>query len=118
MGRYREDPLAIARLVEDDRVHRDVYTDPEVFALEMERLWSRSWIYVGHASQVPQAGDFITLDIAAKPVLMVRQADGGIRLMMNRCAHEWIKVVNVPHGHSVKPFRCSYYACNDRLLGS
>ncbi len=42
MGRYRDDPQALLALVEDDRVHRDVYTDPEVFQLEMERLWSRS----------------------------------------------------------------------------
>ena len=54
------------RLVEPDRVHRDVYADPEVFQLEMERLWSRTWIYVGHASQVPQPGDFFTADIAAQ----------------------------------------------------
>ena len=94
MARYRDDPRALERLIEQDRVHRDVYTDPEVFHLEMERLWSRTWIYVGHASQVPNAGDFITLDIAAKPVLMVRQADGTISLLMNRCAHKGTKVVS------------------------
>ena len=42
----------------------------------MERLWSRTWIYVGHTSQVPQAGDFITVDIAAKPLILVRHTDG------------------------------------------
>src|SRR2546423_3772067 len=94
MGRYREDSNAIARLIEADRVHRDVYTDPEVFQLEMERLWSRTWIYVGHASQVPNAGDFVTLEIAAKPVIMVRLGDGTVRVLMNRCAHKGTKVVS------------------------
>ena len=65
MNRYREDPAALRALVRDDAVHRDVYIDPEIFQLEMERLWARTWIYVGHTSQVPAPGDYITCDIAA-----------------------------------------------------
>ena len=44
----------IAALVEPTRVHRNVYTDPEIFDLEMERIWAKSWIYIGHESQVPE----------------------------------------------------------------
>jgi phenylpropionate dioxygenase-like ring-hydroxylating dioxygenase large terminal subunit len=118
MAKYRDDAAALERLVEADRVHRDVYTDPEVFQLEMERLWSRTWIYVGHASQVPNAGDFITLDIAAKPVIMVRLADGTIRVLMNRCAHKGTKVVSDLAGNAGKTFRCPYHAWTYRLDGS
>ena len=56
MNRYRDDPAALRALVRDDAVHRDVYIDPEIFQLEMERLWARTWIYVGHTSQVPAPG--------------------------------------------------------------
>jgi benzoate/toluate 1,2-dioxygenase alpha subunit len=118
MQRYRDDPQALARLVEDDRVHRDVYIDPEVFQLEMERLWSRTWIYVGHTSQVPQAGDFITLDIAAKPVILVRHTDGKVRVLMNRCAHKGTKVVYDVAGNAGKTFRCPYHAWTYRTDGS
>jgi benzoate/toluate 1,2-dioxygenase alpha subunit len=118
MRRYREDSAAIERLVEPDRVHRDVYTDPEVFQLEMERLWSRTWIYVGHASQVPNPGDFITLDIAAKPVIMVKHTDGSIRVLMNRCAHKGTKVVSALSGNTGKTFRCPYHAWTYRTDGS
>ena len=118
MGRYRDDVRAVERLIEPDRVHRDVYTDPEVFQLEMERLWSRTWVYVGHTSQVPQAGDFITVDIAAKPLLLVRQADGGIRLLLNRCAHKGTKVVGDLAGNAGKTFRCPYHAWTYRIDGS
>jgi phenylpropionate dioxygenase-like ring-hydroxylating dioxygenase large terminal subunit len=118
MSRYRSDPRAIERLVEPDRVHRDVYTDPEVFQLEMERLWSRTWIYVGHASQIPNAGDFITVDIAAKPVIMVRHTDGSIRVLMNRCAHKGTKVVSDFSGNTGKTFRCPYHAWTYRTDGS
>jgi len=118
MAKYRDDAAALERLVEADRVHRDVYTDPEVFQLEMERLWSRTWIYVGHASQVPNAGDFITLDIAAKPVIMVRHTDGTIRVLMNRCAHKGTKVVGDLAGNAGKTFRCPYHAWTYRTDGS
>src|SRR5436190_3960414 len=118
MARYRDDPRALERLIEADRVHRDVYTDPEVFQLEMERLWARTWVYVGHASQVPNASDFITVDIAAKPVLMVRQADGSIRVLMNRCAHKGTKVVSDLAGNAGKVFRCPYHAWTYRIDGT
>ena len=118
MGLYRNDARALERLVEPDRVHRDVYTDPEVFELEMERLWSRTWIYVGHASQVPQPGDYITLDLAAQPVIMVRQADGSIRVLLNRCAHKGTKLVSAPSGNTGRTFRCPYHAWTYRTDGS
>src|SRR5438477_4611645 len=118
MAKYRDDAAALERLVEADRVHRDVYTDPEVFQLEMERLWSRTWIYVGHASQVPNAGDFITVDIAAKPVIMVRHTDSTVRVLMNRCAHKGTKVVSDLAGNTGKMFRCPYHAWTYRIDGS
>ena len=115
---YRDDRRAIERLVEQDRVHRDVYTDPEIFQLEMERLWSRTWVYVGHTSQIPNAGDFITVDIAAKPVLMVRTTDGAVRVLMNRCAHKGTKLVYDFSGNTGKTFRCPYHAWTYRTDGS
>src|SRR5688572_9767022 len=118
MKSYRNDPGALRALVEDDRVHRDVYIDPEVFQLEMERLWARTWIYVGHTSQVPQPGDFITADIAAQPVILVRQADGTVRVLMNRCAHKGTKVVYDFAGNAGKTLRCPYHAWTYRLDGT
>ena len=43
-------------LVREDRVHRSIYTDPQIFELEMEKIFSRVWIYVGHESQITQSG--------------------------------------------------------------
>ena len=66
----------IAKLIEPGRVHRDVYTDPDVFELEMERIFGRAWLFVGHTSQVPQAGDYLTTELGRQPVIMVRHRDG------------------------------------------
>jgi benzoate/toluate 1,2-dioxygenase subunit alpha len=118
MARYREDARALERLVEPQRVHRDVYTDAEVFQLEMERLWARTWIYAGHTSQVPNPGDFITLDIAAQPVIMVRHTDHTVRVLLNRCAHKGTKVVYDTAGNAGKVFRCPYHAWTYRTDGT
>ena len=109
-GRYRDDPDALASLVRPDGVHRDVYLDAEVYALEMERLWSRAWIYVGHDSQVPGVGDYATLEVAGRPVLMIRGEDGEVRVLMNRCAHKGAKLVSDASGHAGRFLRCPYHA--------
>ncbi len=110
MNRYRNRPAAIAALVQDDQVHRDVYTDQEVFDLEMEHLWANTWIYVGHVSQVPNPGDYFTADIATLPVVIVRHDDGSVRVLMNRCAHKGAKLVSNVSGNTGKFFRCPYHA--------
>lgn len=101
--------MGIDHLVEEDRVHRRVYVDPDVFDLEMESLWGRSWIYVGHESQVPNAGDFFTTTIAAQPVILVRQKDGELKVLYNRCAHKGAQLT-VERTGNVKAFRCLYHA--------
>jgi phenylpropionate dioxygenase-like ring-hydroxylating dioxygenase large terminal subunit len=118
MGRYRDNPQALAALVQPDQVHRDVYIDQEVFELEMEQLWSNTWIYVGHDSQVPNPGDYFTADIAGKPVVMVRDEDSAVRVLMNRCAHKGAKLVSAPAGNTGRFFRCPYHAWAYNLDGS
>ena len=88
MNSYRDRPDAIRALVQDDRVHRDLYLSEELFALEQEHFFANTWLYVGHASQVPNAGDYWSLELAGRPVMMVRQPDGAVRVFYNRCAHK------------------------------
>jgi benzoate/toluate 1,2-dioxygenase subunit alpha len=116
--RYRGNAAAIGALVRDDAVHRDVYLDRELFDLEMERLWSNTWVYVGHDSQVPSPGDYYATDLAAKPVLMVRGEDGAVRVLMNRCAHKGAKLVSDTCGNTGRFFRCPYHAWAYNLDGS
>ena len=108
--RYRDDARALGALVRADEVHRDVYVDAQVYELEMERLWSRTWVYVGHDSQVPKAGDYATVQVAGRPVVMVRGEDGRVRVLMNRCAHKGAKVVAEGTGNVGRFFRCPYHA--------
>jgi nitrite reductase/ring-hydroxylating ferredoxin subunit len=118
MRTYRDDPAALERLVQPDRVHRDVYLDRELFELEMERLWARAWVYACHASQLPNEGDYVTLELAGKPLIVLRQADGSIRVLVNRCAHKGTKLTGELSGNAGKTLRCPYHAWTYRLDGS
>src|SRR6266404_216898 len=98
----------IARLIEPGRVHHSVYTDPELFELEMERIFGRAWLFVGHESQVPHAGDYITTEVGRQPVIMVRHRDGSINVLLNRCTHRGAKVVNERKGTAAR-LTCCYH---------
>jgi phenylpropionate dioxygenase-like ring-hydroxylating dioxygenase large terminal subunit len=117
-NRYRDDPEALAALVRAAEVHRDVYTDPEVFALEMERLFANTWVYVGHASQVPAPGDFYATTIGAQPVLMVRHGDGVVHVLYNRCPHKGTRITGETCGNTGAVFRCPYHAWGFHTDGS
>lgn len=118
MGKYRDDPAQIRALVRPDGVHRDAYVDPELFDLEMERLWRRTWVYVGHDSQVPNAGDYYTAEIARQPIVMVRGADGAVQVLLNRCAHKGARVVSATSGNCRGQFRCPYHGWTYRTDGT
>ncbi len=97
----------ITGLVEDDRVHRSVYTDPAIFELEMKHIFGATWIYVGHESQIPNDGDFVTTAIGRQPLLMVRDK-GKLHLLYNRCPHKGAEVVPEGQGNA-RMFRCAYH---------
>lgn len=107
---YRDRPDAIRALIDVDRVHRDVYLDAELFALENERLFARAWLYVGHISQIPEAGDYLSTTLADQPVILIRQADGTVRVLLNRCAHKGAMVLSCASGNAGKFLRCPYHA--------
>ena len=99
---------ALSDLVEPGRVHRSLYTDPRIFALEMERIFGRAWIYVGHESQVAKPGDYLATRIGLRPLLLVRHGDGTLKLLHNQCAHRGAKVVAADDGNAAE-FRCCYH---------
>jgi len=97
-------------MVEPDRVHRGVYSDPAIFDLEMERIFERVWIYCGHESQVKKPGDYYTVQVGRQPMIMVRGNDGRVNVLYNRCPHRGAMLCGDRHGSAGEFFRCSYHS--------
>jgi benzoate/toluate 1,2-dioxygenase alpha subunit len=99
------------------RVHSDVYVKPEIFALEMERIFEKSWVYVAHESVIPNSGDYCTTTIGRQPVIVSRDDDGDVHVLYNRCAHRGSVVCREERGHAAT-FRCAYHGWMYRNDGS
>lgn len=107
----------INALIRPQQVHRDVYTSPEVYRLEMKHLFPNAWVYIGHDSQTPNKGDYITAQIGDQPLLMVRHTDNEIHVLYNRCPHKGTKIVIDRAGNTGKFFRCPYHAWSFKTDG-
>ncbi len=98
----------LAMLVQPDRVHRSVYADPAIFELELERIFGRAWLVLGHESQVRSAGDYFTTRMGREPIVVVRKDDGRIGALINRCAHRGSLVCAEGRGN-LERFVCPYH---------
>lgn len=111
-------PLDIQALVRPTSVHRSVYVDAEIFELELQRIFERAWIYVGHESQVAKPGDYYATHIGRHAVVMVRGGDEKIRIFLNRCLHKGAQIVGDGHGTARNALRCGYHGWTYALDGS
>lgn len=109
-------PESLRGLVQPDRVHRSLYTDPAIFALEMKRIFGRAWLFLAHESQVAAAGDFIRTRIGPEDVIVTRARDGRIHALVNRCTHRGSQICAVERGNA-GGFACPYHAWTFGLDG-
>jgi fatty-acyl-CoA synthase len=107
-------------LIRPDRVHGSLYTDPAIFQAELERIFYRTWVYVGHVSEVAEPNDYVLKAIGPQSIVMTRDKQGEIHLLVNRCAHRANLVCDAPRGNS-SAFRCPYhgwtFSNTGKLLG-
>jgi nitrite reductase/ring-hydroxylating ferredoxin subunit len=86
-----------------------VLTDPQIYQLELDRLFARTWIMVGHETEIPNPGDFVVRYIGEDAVIVARQPDGGIAISLNVCPHRGMQVCRAEVGNATK-FKCPYHA--------
>ena len=91
------------------RVNRRAFTDPECLADERRRVFDKCWIYVGHESEVPHAGDYRSRNVAGRPMILVRGDDRVVRVLLNTCTHRGSLVCRQKSGNA-KTFQCPYHA--------
>lgn len=109
----------VRELVGRDRIGGRLYRDPALFARELERIWHRVWVYLGHESEIPHPGDFVRRPVGSQPVVVVRDRDGTIRAFYNRCRHRGNLLCQRERG-SADVLRCPYhgwaYATSGELI--
>ena len=68
-------------LIRSSRVHGSLYYDEAIYQAELKRIWFRTWVYVGHESEIRNANDYVLKSIGPEPVIMTRGRDGGVNLL-------------------------------------
>lgn len=98
---------------------RPFYTDPEVFAADMEKIWYRDWLFAIAAAEVPKTGSYVSLQIGAYAIIIVRGADGVIRSFHNACRHRGSRICAAEKGNAPKlvcPYHQWTYELDGKLL--
>jgi len=90
------------------RLNREVLVSEHIARQEIERIFARCWIYVGHASEIPKPGDYRTRRVAGRPVIFCRDAEGEIRCLFNTCRHRGAIVCREREGNT-RRFYCIYH---------
>jgi p-cumate 2,3-dioxygenase alpha subunit len=90
--------------------HRSALTSDEIHRAEIDRIFNRSWLYVGHESEVPNRGDFVRRTVATRPLFFVRsQTTGEVKVFYNSCTHRGATICRRDRGNG-KTFQCFYHA--------
>ena len=110
-------PSRATDLVSGRGVHREAYVDPAVFEAEQRNIFGRTWIYVGHESEVREPGAFKTSWIGRQPVILTRDQDNEVHVLFNRCSHRAATVCQDRCGIS-NHLRCGYHGWTFRMDGS
>jgi phenylpropionate dioxygenase-like ring-hydroxylating dioxygenase large terminal subunit len=94
--------------VERREVSLRVHHDSEIFELEMEKIFARSWIPVAHESEIPHPGDYVRRNLGQDSCLVVRAEDGSIAVLLNACSHRGMALCRDEKG-SAQQFKCPYH---------
>ena len=100
---------SFASLIEPDRIHGSLYTDAAIFSREMKVIFRDGWAFVGHESEIPEPGDYITRTIGSEPVLFLRNKDGEVRVFSNRCTHRGNRLCHEGRGKLRGGIMCTYH---------
>ncbi|MFG0753855.1 anthranilate 1,2-dioxygenase large subunit [Pseudomonas sp. TYF_14] len=91
------------------RIARDMFTEPQLFDLEMEHIFEKKWIYACHESEIAQKHDFVTVRIGRQPLIITRDGEGRLNALINACQHRGTTLTRVGKGNQ-STFTCPFHA--------
>src|SRR2546421_2583462 len=97
-------------------VDRKMFSDQEIYNLEMEKIFARAWVFMAHESQIPNPGDFFQTYIGEDRVIVVRDKAGQPQVLLNTCRHRGNAVCRAEEGHA-SSFMCTYHGWTYDLQG-
>jgi len=103
-------PFRVSDLVNADAslISRRCWSDERVYQLEKKGIFGRSWLFLGHESQIRKPGDFVQAYMCETPIILSRSEDGGVYASINSCSHRGLPVCRADHGNT-KRFVCPYH---------
>lgn len=110
------DQTSVIQDVQRGMIPAHIYNDKEIFELEKERLFGRSWLFVAHESEVPEAGDYVVRRVLEDSFIISRDEKGEIRALFNMCLHRGMQVCRAEMGNA-SHFRCPYHGWSYRNDG-
>src|SRR5260370_1137845 len=90
------------------KVSRQTFVDPDILEAERAKIFDKCWLYLGHSSELPKPGDFVTRQVGGRNILFARDAKGTLRALSNTCPHRGAQVCREKHGNA-KSFQCFYH---------
>src|SRR6202453_2323473 len=114
--------LPIDQMIDTDRgtISRDIFVSPQFYRDELEKLFARAWLFVGHESQIPNPGDFFVSRMGEESVILCRDHAGAVHVFLNSCRHRGMKVCRYEQGNTslfVCPYHSWSYTTDGRLQG-
>src|SRR5262245_46921735 len=97
-------------------VDRQIFSDQEIYDMELERIFARAWNFMCHETQIPNPGDFFLSYIGEDRVICVRDKQGGLNVLLNTCRHRGNAVCRAEEGHATS-FMCTYHGWTYDLKG-
>lgn len=110
-------PKRFDEIVKADRALTTLYTDPDLFEEEMEKIFSKTWVWVAHASEIPTPGSYKMAKVGLEPVIVTRDRKKKVHVLLNRCRHRAATVCEVKKGKT-NSFVCPYHGWAYALDGS
>jgi phenylpropionate dioxygenase-like ring-hydroxylating dioxygenase large terminal subunit len=101
---------------ENGLIEKSIYVDQDIYEMELERLFARAWNFMCHESHLANAGDYLINYIGEDQVIVVRDNDGVIQVLLNTCAHRGNALCRAEIGNA-KSFLCTYHGWNFGLDG-
>lgn len=109
--------IDLDNLVQAGRVHRRVYTDEGIFSAEQQKVFSETWVYLAHASEIREPNSFVARKMGMRSVIVTRDKEHKIHVLLNRCTHRGATVCREKKGTRAPFFTCPYHGWSFRNTG-